>query len=85
MSICSLFARLFAHCSLNHFSANLNLDPRPPVASIDRIVAEAKALREIGIGTIAIMPNIPELQDSFDNMKAFSARHRAVNGSCVVL
>jgi hypothetical protein len=57
MSICSLFARLFAHCSLNHFSANLNLDPRPPVASIDRIVAEAKALREIGIGTIAIMPN----------------------------
>ena len=26
-------------------------------ASIDRIVAEAKAMREIGIGTIAIMPN----------------------------
>src|SRR5690348_11805123 len=26
-------------------------------ASIDRIVTEAKALREIGIGTIAIMPN----------------------------
>jgi peroxiredoxin len=26
-------------------------------ASIGRIVAEAKALREIGIGTIAIMPN----------------------------
>ena len=46
-------------------------------ASIHRIVAEAKALREIGIGTIAIMPNdiasYPE--DSFEKMKAFSARH----------
>ena len=43
-------------------------------ASIDRIVAEAKALREIGIGTIAIMPNDTETypEDSFDNMKAFS-------------
>jgi peroxiredoxin len=30
-------------------------------ASIDRIVAEAKALREIGIGTIAIMPNDTDL------------------------
>ena len=29
-------------------------------ASIGRIVAEAKALREIGIGTIAIMPNDTE-------------------------
>jgi thioredoxin-related protein len=44
-------------------------------ASIDRIVAEAKALREIGIGTIAIMPNDTNPQDSFDNMKAFAARH----------
>ena len=34
-------------------------------ASIDRIVPEAKALREIGINP----------QDSFDNMKAFAARH----------
>jgi peroxiredoxin len=46
-------------------------------AAIGRIVAEAKALGEIGIGTIAIMPNdtgaYPE--DSFDNMKAFAARH----------
>ena len=41
-------------------------------ASIDRIVAEAKVLRQIGIGMIAIMPS-PE--DSFDNMKAFAARH----------
>ena len=30
-------------------------------ASIGRIVAEAKALREIGIGTIAIMPNDTEI------------------------
>jgi hypothetical protein len=46
-------------------------------ASIDRIVAQAKALREIGIGTIAIMPNDTDAypQDSFDNMKAFSDRH----------
>ena len=38
-------------------------------ASIDRIVAEAKALREIGIGTIAIMPNDTATyrEDSFDN------------------
>jgi peroxiredoxin len=42
-------------------------------ASIDRIVAEAKALGEIGIATIAIMPNDTESypEDSFDNMKAF--------------
>jgi peroxiredoxin len=46
-------------------------------ASIGRIVAEAKALREIGIGTIAIMPNDTEAyhEDSFGNMKAFAAKH----------
>ena len=46
-------------------------------ASIDRIVAEARALREIGIGTIAIMPNDTDSypEDSFDNMKRFSAQH----------
>jgi peroxiredoxin len=46
-------------------------------ASISRIVAEAKALREIGIGTIAIMPNYTDAypQDSFENMKAFAAKH----------
>ena len=46
-------------------------------ASIGRIVAEAKALREIGIGTIAMMPNDTETyrEDSFDNMKAFAAKH----------
>src|SRR5271154_2799967 len=46
-------------------------------ASIDRIVAEAKALREIGIWTIAIMPNDTDTypEDSFDNMSASPARH----------
>ena len=46
-------------------------------ASIKRIVAEANALRGIGIGTIAIMPNDTEAypEDSFDNMKTFAARH----------
>jgi peroxiredoxin len=46
-------------------------------ASIDRIVAEANALRQIGIGTIAIMPNDTDAyrEDSFDNMKAFAAKH----------
>jgi peroxiredoxin len=46
-------------------------------ASINRIVAEAKALGEIGIGTIAIMPNDAESypEDSFDNMKAFAAQY----------
>jgi peroxiredoxin len=46
-------------------------------ASIGRIVAEAKALREIGIGTIAIMPNDTATyrEDSFDNMKVFAAKH----------
>ena len=47
-------------------------------ASIYRIVAESNALRQIGIGTIAIMPNDTESypEDSFDNMKVFAARHR---------
>lgn len=46
-------------------------------ASVDRIVAEAKALHEIGIGTIAIMPNDTKAyrEDSFENMKAFAAKH----------
>jgi peroxiredoxin len=46
-------------------------------ASISRIVTEAKALREIGIGTIAIMPNDTEnyREDSFENMKTFAAKH----------
>jgi Redoxin len=42
-----------------------------------RIVAEANALRGIGIGTIAIMPNDTDAypEDSFDNMKVFAAQH----------
>ena len=46
-------------------------------ASIDRIVAEAKALREIEIGTIAIMPNDtePYRANSFENMKMFAKTH----------
>ena len=46
-------------------------------ASIGRIVAEAKALGQIGIGTIAIMPNDTEAyrEDPFDNMKAFAVKH----------
>jgi peroxiredoxin len=47
-------------------------------ASIGRIVLEAKALGDIGIGTIAMMPNDTATcrEDSFDNMKAFAALHR---------
>jgi peroxiredoxin len=46
-------------------------------AVIGRFVDEAKALQEIGIGTIAIMPNDTRTygEDSFDNMQAFAARH----------
>jgi peroxiredoxin len=46
-------------------------------ASISRIVAEAEVLREIGIGTIAVMPNDTESypEDSFHNMKTFAAMH----------
>jgi peroxiredoxin len=46
-------------------------------AGIGRIVQEAKALGEIGIGTIAVMPNDTATyrEDSFDNMKAFAAEH----------
>jgi hypothetical protein len=45
-------------------------------------VAEAKALREIGIGTIAIMPNDTATyrEDSFNNMKAFAAIRAAFQG-----
>lgn len=46
-------------------------------AIIGRMVGEAEAWRALGIGTIAIMPNDTESyrEDSFDNMKAFAARH----------
>jgi peroxiredoxin len=46
-------------------------------AVISRIVEEAKALREIGVGTIAIMSNDPAdyPDDSFDHMQAFARAH----------
>jgi len=46
-------------------------------AVIDRLVEEAKALQEIGVGTIAIMPNDTAAYpaDSFDNMKIFARQH----------
>jgi peroxiredoxin len=39
--------------------------------SLDRILADCRALREKGIGAIAVMPNDPDYnrEDSFDNMK----------------
>jgi len=46
-------------------------------AVIDRIVRDAKALRDIGFGALAISSNdaatYPE--DSFENMQAFARRH----------
>jgi peroxiredoxin len=46
-------------------------------SGIGRIVQEAGALSEIGVGIIAIMPNDTATyrEDSFDNMKAFAASH----------
>jgi peroxiredoxin len=46
-------------------------------AVISRIVEEAKALRDIGIGTIAINSNDAKSYpaDSFDNMKLFAGKH----------
>jgi len=46
-------------------------------AVIDRIVRETKALRELGVGSVAVSSNdaasYPE--DSFPNMKTFAAKH----------
>jgi hypothetical protein len=46
-------------------------------AVIRRLVEEANALKAIGIGTIAIMPNDTESypEDSFPNMRAFATEH----------
>jgi peroxiredoxin len=46
-------------------------------AVIGRLVDEAQALKAIGIGTIAVMPNDTNAYpaDSFDNMKAFAEKH----------
>ena len=47
------------------------------VAVIDRIVREAGALRELGIGFVALSSNDVEAypEDSFDNMKRFAEEH----------
>lgn len=46
-------------------------------ATISRIVEEARALKAIGIGMIAVMANDTKAyrEDSFDNMKAFAQKH----------
>jgi peroxiredoxin len=46
-------------------------------AVIGRLAAEAEALRTLGIGTIAVMPNDTAAYpaDSFDNMQAFARTH----------
>jgi peroxiredoxin len=46
-------------------------------AVIDRFVEEANALKDLGIGVIAIMPNDVTISpgDSFDAMKTFAKEH----------
>jgi peroxiredoxin len=46
-------------------------------AVVDRIVREARALRDIGIGTVAISSNdaVAYPEDSFDRMRAFAQQH----------
>ncbi len=46
-------------------------------AVIERLVGEAEALKALGIGTIAIMPNGTGAYpaDSFENMQAFARQH----------
>jgi hypothetical protein len=46
-------------------------------AAIGRLVEEAEALRALGIGTVAIMPNdtVAYPADSFENMRAFARQH----------
>lgn len=47
-------------------------------AVIDRLAEDARALKDAGIGTVAISSNDPEAypDDSFDNMKRFAEKHR---------
>jgi peroxiredoxin len=47
------------------------------VASIGRIVSDAKVLRAAGVGFVAICANdeVAYPQDSFENMKVFAAKH----------
>jgi len=46
-------------------------------AVVDRIVRDAKALRTLGVGAVAISSNdvVTYPEDSFENMKAFARRH----------
>jgi peroxiredoxin len=46
-------------------------------AVIDKIVRDTRELAALGIGSVAIMSNDPAdyPEDSFENMKAFAARH----------
>jgi len=46
-------------------------------AVVDRIVRDAKALRALGVGAVAISSNdaVTYPEDSFENMKAFASRH----------
>jgi peroxiredoxin len=47
-------------------------------AVIDRLVRDCAELGELGVASIAVMPNDTDAypEDSFENMKAFAARHR---------
>jgi peroxiredoxin len=46
-------------------------------AVVDRIVRDVRALRELGIGSVAISSNDARTypEDSFDNMKVFAQKH----------
>jgi hypothetical protein len=46
-------------------------------AVVDRIVRDAKALRVLGVGAVAINSNdaCTYVEDSFENMRAFARRH----------
>ena len=46
-------------------------------AVADALAADARALVEFGVGSVAVMPNdtVRYPQDSFDNMKTFAAAH----------
>jgi peroxiredoxin len=46
-------------------------------AVIGRLVEEAEALKTLGIGTVAVMPNDTKAYpaDSFENMRAFARQH----------
>ena len=47
------------------------------VSAVDRIVADARVLKDSGIGVVAICANdaVTHPQDSFDNMAAFARNH----------